>query len=221
MIKHLLFVSLIFSFSFSLTYEEVENLEKKEGTLKALSYYKQLARQEDTKAIFRLAIIHLKGIEIQQNIEAAHDLLLKAATLKDKKSAYYLAKLYLNRNSSYFNLTKAYNIFLELSQADYAPAQNMIGKFLLNGIAIEKDYKLAVKYFEAASKQGYTEAHCNLAFMYASGKGVFPNFGRANVFASEGMKKNHALCKKVYEDFNLANYPEDKSFKFNFYTKPN
>lgn len=52
MIKYLLFVSLVFSFSFALTYEEVESLEKKEGTLKALSYYKQLARQENTKAIF-------------------------------------------------------------------------------------------------------------------------------------------------------------------------
>ncbi len=219
--KHLLLILLVFSFSFALTYEEVENIEKNEGTIKALNYYKQLARQENTKAIFRLAIIHLKGIEIKQDIEAAHDLLLKAATLKDKKSAYYLAKLYLNKNSPYFNLTKAYNIFLELSQVDYAPAQNIIGKFLLNGIAVEKDYILAVKYFEAASKKGYVEAHCNLAFMYVNGKGVFPNFGRANLFAKEGMKKNHPLCKKLYEDFNLEKYSEDKSFKFNFYTKPN
>ncbi len=54
----------------------------------------------------------------------------------------------------------------------------MLGQFLVNGVLVEKDYKMAVRYFERASKQELIDAQCNLAFMYASGKGVFPNFGR-------------------------------------------
>jgi TPR repeat protein len=77
-----------------------------------------------------------------------------------------------------------------------------------------------VEYFEKASKQGYVTAQCNLAMMYASGKGVFPNFGRAHVFAKTGVEQGNPICKKVWEDYNLSKYPEDKSFKLNFYTKP-
>lgn len=52
----------------------------------------------------------------------------------------------------------------------------MNGQFLVSGIVIEKDYKMTVSYFEKASKQGYINAQYNLAFMYTSRKGVFPNF---------------------------------------------
>ncbi len=57
----------------------------------------------------------------------------------------------------------------------------MLGQFLVNGVLVEKDYKMAVRYFERASKQELIDAQCNLAFMYASGKGVFPNFGSSSI----------------------------------------
>ncbi|AXX86714.1 Sel1 domain-containing protein [Malaciobacter marinus] len=221
MIIKYFFVFIAFiTFSSAMTFEQVKSIEKENGVLEALGYYKDLAQKDNTKAIFRLAMIYAKGEEIQRNISNTFVLLTKGATLGDKKAGYYLGKLYLNKKLAYYDEKKAYNLFLELSNANYVPAYNMMGKILVSGIAVDKDYKLAVKYFEKASKAGFTEAHCNLALMYASGQGVFPNFGRAHTFAKEGMKKNHPLCIKVYEDYNLRRYPEDKGFKFNFYTEP-
>ncbi|AXH09283.1 hypothetical protein CP960_02115 [Malaciobacter halophilus] len=220
MIKYFLLITTIFTLSFSLTFEQAQKVEKEKGVLEALGYYKDLAQENNTDAIFRLAMIYANGEEIQKNINNAFILLTKGAVLGDKKAGYYLGKLYINKKSPYYDTKKAYNLFLELSNANYTPAHNMMGKILINGVGVDRDYKLAVKYFEKASKAGYTEAHCNLALMYASGKGVFPNFGRAHVFAKEGMKKNHPLCIKVYKDYNLKKYPEDKGFKFDFYTQP-
>ena len=92
--------------------------------------------------------------------------------------------------------------------------------FLTSKVILEKDYKEAVKWYERASKQGYVNAQCNLAFMYASGKGVWQNMGRAHAFAKPGFKKGNPNCEKVWNDFNLEKYPEDKGFKFKFYNEP-
>ncbi|RXJ87012.1 tetratricopeptide repeat protein [Arcobacter sp. CECT 8985] len=218
--RYFLCVCIVFNFCFSLTFNEAQKVEEKEGIIKALSLYKHLAQENNTDAIYKLATIYEKGKGVQKNYENTYILLLKGSTLGDYKCAFALAKLYLNKDTIYYDEINAYNLLSDLSNANYAPAQNAIGVLFLKGLIVEKDYKQAVKYFEKASKQGYALAHCYLAYMYASGKGVFANFGRAHIFAKEGMKQNIALCKKVYKDYKLAKYKEDKGFKFNFYTKP-
>jgi len=220
MIKFLFSSLFLFNYLFAYTFSEVKEFEKKNGTLKSIPFYKELVKKNDTNAMFHLATIYIQGKEIQKNINKAKELLEKASDLNHNKSSYVLGKLYLSKKTHFYNLKKAYNSFVKAANNNYAPAQNMVGQFLVNGIAVEKDYKLAVKLFEEASKQNFIEAQCNLAFMYASGKGVFPNFGRAHVFAKKGKELGNKRCIKVWNDFNLAKYPEDKGWKFNFYTKP-
>jgi len=218
--KYLILSILIVNFTFALSFEEVNKIEKEKGILKALSSYRVLAKRNDTKSIYRLAIIYLKGEGVQQSISTAKTFLEQGSLLNHNKSIYLLGKLYITKKSPYFNDKLAFNTFLKAANNGYAPAQNRIGEFLAAGIAVEKDYKLAIKYFEYASKQGYEDAHCNLAFMYANGKGVFPNFGRAHQFAKKGVKKGNKRCIKVWQTYNLEKYDQDKGWKFNFYTKP-
>lgn len=217
--KTILAIILVSSLSAS-TFKEAKQIEKEFGILKALSTYKALSKQNDKEAIFRLAMIYSKGKPITRNLTKTKQLLEKASKLGYHKATYFLAKLYLSRKSPFYNTTTAFNTFLEASNNNYAPAQNMIGQFLLTGKVIKKDYKEAVKYFEKSSAQGFMEANCNLSFMYASGKGVFPNFGRAHIFAKEGVAKGNKKCLKVWKDYNLSKYKKDKGWKFNFYTKP-
>lgn len=220
MIKKTILVVLLVSSLNATTYKEAKQIEKEFGVLKALSAYKALSKQNDKEAIFRLAMIYSKGKPIKRNLTKTKQLLEKASKLGYLKATYFLGKLYLSRKSPFYNSTTAFNTFLEASNNNYAPAQNMIGQFLLTGKVIDKDYKEAVKYFEKSSAQGFMEANCNLAFMYASGKGVFPNFGRAHIFAKEGVEKGNKKCLKVWKDYNLSKYKKDKGWKFNFYTKP-
>ncbi|WP_417324780.1 tetratricopeptide repeat protein [Halarcobacter sp.] len=218
--KYLILTILITSFAFSLSFEEVKKIEEEQGVLKALSSYRVLAKRDDTQSIYRLATLYLKGKGVQKSISTAKTFLEQGSLLNHHKSTYLLGKLYITKKSPYFNEKLAFNTFLKAANDGYAPAQNMIGQFLAAGIAVEKDYKLAIKYFEYASKQGHEDAHCNLAFMYANGKGAFPNFGRAHQFAKEGVKKGNKKCIKVWETYNLEKYDQDKGWKFNFYTKP-
>lgn len=205
---------------FALTFEDAKEVENKYGVVEAIHLYKKLAEKDDVKAMFELAKIYLNGKVVSRSYYSAKQLLERASELNDDKSTYYLGKLYLLNKSPYYDEIKAYNTFVIAANNGYAPAQNMIGEFLVNGIAVDKDYILAVKLFEKASKQGYIRAQCNLAFMYASGKGVFPNFGRAHQFAKKGKELGNKRCIKVWKDYNLAKYPEDKGWKFNFYNKP-
>ncbi|TLP40629.1 tetratricopeptide repeat protein [Arcobacter arenosus] len=204
----------------AISFEEVKNHEKKYGTLEALSHYRNLASKNNTKAMIEIAKIYANGKEVQRSFQTSYEYLQKASKLNDPEAFYLLGKLQLNKKTPYYNLVDAYNSFIKSSKLNYAPAQNILGVFLVNGVVIEKDFKMAVKYFERASKQGLIEAQCNLAFMYASGKGVFPNFGRAHAFAKKGKEIGNKKCIKVWKDYNLKKYPEDKGWKFNFYNKP-
>lgn len=218
--KTLLLFLLFFESCLGITFTQAKQIEKEQGIKAAIPLYKKLAKNENTEAIYELAMLYAKGKVVRRNIKKTHELLEQGYILGHKKATYSFAKLMLNKKTSYFNDIKAYNILVDLSEDGFAPALNMLGKMLLKGIVVEKDYKLSVKYFERASKQNFIEAHCNLAYMYASGKGVFPNFGRAHSFAKVGMKKKHPFCKKVYKEYHLAKFPEDKGWKFNFYTTP-
>ena len=142
----------------------------------------------------------------------------KASSYGHDKAKYNMAIIYGLKQYKFHNYIKAYNLFLELAQNRYPKAQNKVGQYLLHGIGVEKDYKMAVKWFEQSYFEGkYKPASCNLALMYASGKGVFPNFGRANELARYGYENKMKLCIKVYKDFNLTKYNKDKSFKFGYY----
>lgn len=218
--KYLILTVLLTSFAFSLSFKEVRKIEEEQGVLKALSSYRVLAKRDDVDSIYRLAVLYLQGKGVQKSISTAKTFLEQAHRLNHHKSSFVLGKLYISKKSPYFNKKLAFNAFLKAANDGYAPAQNMIGEFLAAGIAVDKDYKMAIKYFEYASRQGYEDANCNLAFMYANGKGAFPNFGRANQFAKEGVKNGNKKCIKVWETYNLEKYDEDKGWKFNFYTKP-
>jgi len=216
--KYLLFLLLLAVNLFAFDFNTAQRIEKEEGVLKALNTYKILANRDDIKSIFRLAQIYSRGEGVQKDPRETIKYLEKGKKLNDNKSIYFLGKLYL-RKTPYYDKIEAYNNFVIAANTNYAPAQNIIGELFATGTIVQKDYKLAVKYFEKASKQGLMDANCNLSFMYASGKGVFVNFGRAHQFAKKGLAKNKK-CKKVWNEYKLDKYTEDKGWKFNFYTKP-
>lgn len=182
--------------------------------------YKKLTLDFDEEAYFQLGVAYYEGLVVKKDYKKAYTNFKKASKLYHEKADYNLAIMYSNKKTPYYNLKKSYSLFLALAKEGNAGAQNRIGMFLTFGLVVDKDYKEAVKWFEKSSKQNYLTAHCNLAYMYASGSGVFVNFGRANAFAKEGLKSKHPICTKVYKEYNLHKYKEDKGWKFKFYTKP-
>jgi len=136
------------------------------------------------------------------------------------EKTYQLAKLYSSKKTKKYNIKKAYNLLVDNVNKNHAKSQLLIGRFFLVGAAVDVDYEKALYYFKEASKQREYDANCYIAYMYASGKGVFPNFGRAHIFAQKEYKKGNKLCKKVWKDYNLEKYSKDKGWNIGNYNKP-
>jgi len=154
------------------------------------------------------------------NLDKAYNLLLQSSKAGNLNATYTLGKFYLSKITPYYDKINAYNTLLKAANANHSKSQLIIGKFFLQGKIVEKDYEKAMYYFKEASKQKLYDANCYIAYMYATGKGVFPNFGRAAVFAKDEYKKGNKLCKKIWKDYNLDKYPQDKSWKIGDYLKP-
>lgn len=218
--KVFLLVFIVFSFSKAITFEETKMIHKTEGTLKALSYYKYLVKENNIKAMHELGLIYLKGDGIAKNLNTAFELFTQASELGNLESTYILGKIYQAKSTKYYDQTKAYNTFVESANKGHAKSQLMIGRFFLMGDIVDKDYEKALHYFKLASKQKEYEANCYIAYMYSAGMGVFPNFGRAHVFAKDEYQKGNKLCVKVWNDYNLGKYPKDEGFGVGDYNEP-
>ena len=156
-----------------------------------------------------------KNYFYQNDMEKAKQYFQISSDYGNKKATYNLATIYAKEK----NYKKAYPLFLKAATNNYPQAQNKVGLFLLYGWGIEKDYKEAVKWFEYAYfKNKYIPAVCNLSYMYANGYGVMFNFGRAAKLARIGIKENLPQCKKVYSEYKLDKYKEDKGFQYRYYS---
>jgi hypothetical protein len=218
MIRIFLLVILLINAVMGSTFQEAQNALSNKDYEKAIELFKQSAKYGNNEANFKLGVIYYKGNGVKKDLNLAMKYFQRAAVSGHMKAKYNTGVIYASKKYKKHNYKEAYTIFNELAVLNYASAQNKLGLFLLHGLGIEKDYKKAVKWFEESYFENhYLPASCNLALMYASGKGVFPNFGRARELAQEGYDKKLPVCIKVYEDFNLHKYGKDKGFKFGFY----
>lgn len=60
-----------------------------------------------------------------------------------------------------------------------ADDQYAVGLMLLQGDGLQQNYGEAIKWFQAAAKQGHTGAEVNLGMLYKSGRGVLQDFSSA------------------------------------------
>jgi len=146
--------------------------------------------------------------------------IIYSSELNNSEIRYQLAKEYSSKKNKNYDIKKAYNLLVDNINENHAKSQILIAKFFLIGLTVDKDYKKALYYFKEASKQKEYTANCYIAYMYASGKGVFPNFGRAHVFAKSEYEKGNKICKKVWKDYNLGKYKKDKGWNIGDYNKP-
>lgn len=219
MLRIFILIILFINTIFALTISDAQNSLKIGDTNMALKIYKQLARQGDKEANFNLGVIYFKGKKVKKDLNQAMKYFQRASASGQEKAKYNVAIIYANKNYTKYDLKKSYQLFEELANLDNPKAQNKLALFLTYGLGgINKDYKQAVSWLEKAYfEHNYFPASCNLAFMFAEGKGVFPNFGRARKLAQEGYEKKLPKCVKVYKEYKLHKYTQDKGFKYGYY----
>lgn len=120
----------------------------------------------------------------------------------------------------------AMKLFKLSAQNGNVDAQSTLGFIYSNGhlsqecfadeMGISVDYKEAVKWYKLADKQGDTNATCDLAELYALGKGVKKNLSEARRLAKKGLDdgnlyscvpvwNNNKLGKRIYWDGVIKN----------------
>jgi TPR repeat protein len=186
----------------------------------AIKLLKESGNNGNAEALFQLGKVYYNGRVTKRNIKLSMNYFKKASNYGHIKAKYNVAIIYGQKRYKKYSLKKSYNIFLELARQHYSKAQNKVGIYLLYGLGIDKDYRMAIKWFEQSYfVNQYKPAGCSLSIMYANGYGVLPNFGRARILAQYGYEHKNRVCTKVYKDFNLHKYKTDKGFKFGFYSE--
>ena len=205
-LKITLLTLLLSTFLFSSSTNNIKNM--------ILNLKKQI-RNGDTNANFKLGVIYYK----KRNLDLAMLYFTRAADYDNKKAKYNIAIIYGNKNFRSYNPKQAFKLYKELAQQDYDKAQIKVALALLHGIGVEKDYQMARQWLERAYfKHNNLEAGCYLAYIYTYGRGVLVNLGRARKLALKGYNKKIHYCRKIYNNFNLYKYKQDKGFKFGYYS---
>ena len=79
------------------------------------------------------------------------------------------------------------------------------------GKGVSKDYKIAVKWYKLAAKQGRAKSQGNLGMKYAFGLGVLKDYIRAHMWGNLAAMNGNKLGAKLRDDFEKKMTPADIS----------
>lgn len=216
-----LFFFFIQNFVFASFLEDAKIELKRDNIDNAIKLFKQSARVGNDEANFELGKIYYLKKYNKRDLNLSFDYFKKAADYGDQKSKFNLALIYAQKEFKKYSLKQSYELFNDLAKDGYPSAQYMVSMYLLKGYGVDKDYVLAKKWIEEAYfENGYEEASCIIASIYANGYGVLQNLGRARKFSIK-YKDKYPLCRYIFNEFKLykKKYSEDKGFKFGYYNE--
>ena len=91
------------------------------------------------------------------------------------------------------NPKRAIDLFEKATEADYAPAQNILGTLHLTGWGLDQSSSVSAKsYFEKAAEQNYPPAQNNLAVLFWNGWGAKKDMERAEELFRSASDRGYA-----------------------------
>ena len=140
-----------------------------------IPYFEALATQMDTFAQTFLGCCYLKGIGVEQDIEKAKGLFVKASAQKYAPAQHKLGICYEEGIGVKKDLEKAIELYIEASEQGYAPALAALGNCYQCG----RSLKEAIKFYIKASEQENALAQIGLANCYEKGWEVSQDIKKA------------------------------------------
>jgi TPR repeat protein len=173
----------------------------------ALRIFRELARQGDAGAQFKLGIMYYDGKGVPQDYVQAYMFFNRAAAqgYKNARDNRELAgkqiippadcdedcagRWFQYRAAgalaySTRDYATALRINRQLADQGDAAAQHSLGFMYGAGMGVRQDYAEALKWFLMAANQGIAEAQFNLGFMCQAGKGVPQDYVQAHMWFS-------------------------------------
>jgi len=184
-----------------------------------LKLYHTQSTNGDINATYQLGLIYYNGKIVKKDLDKAFFYFNIASDYGNQKAKFNKAMIFSQKKFKNHSAEDAYALFEELAKQNHTRSQYMVGYMLLKGIGVKANPKEALKWFEYSYfENNHIPSSCMIAIIYANGFGTMQNLGRANDLAKVGIKHNLKLCKYITKEFKLYNYPEDKGFKFGYYS---
>jgi TPR repeat protein len=144
----------------------------------------KLARQGNAEAQYHLGMMFNNGIGTPQDPKQAFEWFEKAARAGDPLGSYKVGCYFAGQFGGVVpvDADKALHHKLVAAQAGYSLAQHDVGVAFLE----RNEFERAVKWWEAAARQGYAVALHNLSFVYKEGKMVPGDSVRAYAYFKIG-----------------------------------
>ncbi|CAG8457156.1 3695_t:CDS:2 [Funneliformis mosseae] len=147
---------------------------------KAFDHYKKASEKGNGIAMRNLAIMHLVGEGVPQNLRESVKLFKKANNqFGDSVSGNILGILNQKGIGVPKSLHESVKYFRKASDSNDINAKINLGLLLFNGEGVEKNEAEAVKLFQVAAEHGFVRAQILLAKAYERGLGVEKNYEKA------------------------------------------
>lgn len=163
------------------------------------------AANGDPAAAYEVAMRHLDGRGVPQNLSEAARWLDRAANAGLAPAQFRLGSLYEKGQGVKKNLEAAQKLYVAAAEKGNAKAMHNLAVLHAEGALGKPDYKVASQWFRKAAERGVADSQYNLGVLYARGIGVEQNLAEsfkwfslaANQGDKDAAKKRDEVAAKL------------------------
>ena len=165
---------------------------------KAIEWYEKAIEQEQPYALFNMALMYANSSElIEQDIEKAHELFLRAAVAGVDLAQYEVALMFEQGAGCTQNYSEAAFWYEEAAKRGHMEAFNNLGVLYKEGRGVHQNFQRAFVCFSRAAEKGLPAAQYNLGLLYDRGEGVEEDHEKALEWCRKAAFQGHAKAKQI------------------------
>jgi localization factor PodJL len=160
--------------------QPMENFDQRAALSEKLpAPLRNAAANGDPAAAYEVAMRHLDGRGVPQNLREAARWLDRAASAGLAPAQFRLGSLYEKGQGVKKNIDAAHKLYLAAAEKGNAKAMHNLAVLYAEGAYGKPDYKQASQWFRKAAERGVADSQYNLGVLYARGIGVEQNLAES------------------------------------------
>ena len=141
----------------------------------AAMWFRSAAHQQHPAALFYLSQMHFRGDGVEYDIDLGYELLRRSAELGNALAAVELGRAQLQPDNDWFDPAAGEFWLNYWAQNNYAPAQRILGMYLLVGTHLTRNTERAADLLSTAAGQGDSYSGLWAAEIFERGIGMPAN----------------------------------------------
>ncbi|WP_201504388.1 tetratricopeptide repeat protein [Psychrobacter aestuarii] len=125
---------------------------------------------------------------------------------------------YYERNTVPEDNKKAFKLFQQVANEEYAPDQYYLGLMYYQGYGVQQDYKKTFEWFQKSASKGDADAQFNISVLYHQGIGVEKNDQKTLYWLSKAANQGYIDAQYhlglMYEEGIEVNQDYNKAFEW-------